>query len=157
MYAADCHAPLLCLSADAERNRDPSQELYAGTSMAKRSDRPYRYSYNKGVKIVVLLLCGLALSSARQSEQQGPERDGNFDIRVEPTAKLETAVQVPFQIELADHSHVHVFAAPALTPGVYISKPVFPVAGEWSVYVEVRRDNQMTARTFEFSVAESTP
>lgn len=101
------------------------------------------------------------------------EHEGNFNIRFEPKAKLQTGVQVPFeidvkdglkkplpdakvtlQIETMDHSHTQVFPAPAINPGVYIAKPVFPVSGEWDVYVEVRRDNEMSGRTIQFSVPE---
>lgn len=125
--------------------------------------------YNGGVKFVALLLCASGLLLA----QQGPERDGNFDIRFEPWAKLQAAVQVPFQItvkdprnkpltdakvtlqiETLDHTHVKIFPAPAINPGTYMAKPVFPFAGEWSVHVEVRRDNEMTARTLQFSVPQ---
>lgn len=121
------------------------------------------------MKIALLLLCALGVSIA----QQGPERPGNFNIRFEPTAKLQTQVDVPFQItvtdalhkpliqakvtlqiEMLDGSHVKVYPAPATTPGVYVAKPVFPVSGEWNVYVEVHRANQMTARTIEFSVSQ---
>jgi len=101
------------------------------------------------------------------------EREGNFDIRFEPTAKLQTGVQVPFeihitdalhkplfdasvtlQIEIPDHTHTKVFPAPAVTPGVYVAKPIFPLSGEWNVYVEAHRNNQMSARTIEFNVPE---
>ena len=128
--------------------------------------------YNKGVKFVTLLFCGFGLLLA----QQGPQRDGNFDIRFEPTAKLQTGVRVPFQIDvkdgrkqplagakvtlqigMLDGSRVQVFPAPALTPGVYISKPVFPAAGDWSVYVEVRRNDEMSSRAIQFSVADAAP
>jgi hypothetical protein len=121
------------------------------------------------VKIAALLLCTLGLLFA----QSAPEREGNFDIRFEPSAKLQTGVEVPFQItvkdalrkpvtsakvtlqiELADHTHVKVFPAPAVAPGVYTAKPVFPVSGEWNVYVEVHRDNAMSNRTIAFSVSE---
>ncbi len=121
------------------------------------------------MKIVLLMLCALGLSVARQA----PQREGNFNIRFEPTAKLQTGVGVPFQItvtdalhkpliqakvtlqiELPDDTDVKVFPAPAISPGVYVAKPVFPVSGEWNVYVEVHRDNQMTARTIQFSVPE---
>lgn len=130
------------------------------------------YGYNKGVKFLSLLLCAVGLLFA----QQGEERAGNFDIRFEPTAKLQTGVRVPFQItvndalkkplvdakvtlqiEMLDHTRVKVFPALALDAGTYVAKPVFPVAGEWSVYVEVRRNNEMSARTIQFSVADSTP
>lgn len=142
------------------------------SSFANEGHGAYWYGYNKGVKLAILLLCALGLLRA----QDGPDREGNFDIRFEPTAKLQTGVQVPFQIsvkdarakplsdakvtlqiEMPDHNRVKVFPAPATDPGIYISKPVFPVAGEWTVYVEVRRANQMTSRTLPFTVAESTP
>ena len=118
------------------------------------------------MKLILLALCVLGVSLAQ-------EREGNFNIRFEPKAKLQTGVQVPFEIdvkdalkkplpdakvtleiEMTDHSRVQVFPAPAVSPGVYIAKPLFPVSGEWNVYVEVRRDNEMTARTIQFSVPE---
>ncbi len=121
------------------------------------------------MKIVAILLCTFGLLFA----QQPPEREGNFNIRFEPTAKLQTGVQVPFQItvndalhkpviqakvtlqiEMTDGTQVKVFPAPAINPGVYVAKPVFPISGEWKIYVEAHRDNAMTARTIEFSVPE---
>jgi hypothetical protein len=118
------------------------------------------------VKIVILALCAFGLLAAQ-------EREGNFDIRFEPTAKLQTGVQVPFkitvydalhkplpdakvtlQIETPEHTHVKVFPAPAIDVGVYIAKPVFPDSGEWDIYVEVHRANEMSARTIQFSVAK---
>ncbi|MFL6465143.1 MAG: hypothetical protein ACJ73N_12130 [Bryobacteraceae bacterium] len=118
------------------------------------------------MKVLVLLLCAFSLLLAQ-------EREGNFDIRLEPTAKLQTGVQVPFtiavrdarhqpllnakvtlQIETKDGTDVKVFQAPGTEPGIYIAKPVFPNSGEWSVYVEVRRDNAMSARTIQFQVSE---
>ncbi len=118
------------------------------------------------MKLAALLICVFGLLLAQ-------ERDGNFDIRFEPTAILQTGAPVPFriavkddlqkpltqakvtlQIEMPDHSHVQVFPASAINPGIYVAKPVFPVAGEWSVYVEVRRNNQMSARTIQFSVRD---
>jgi hypothetical protein len=50
---------------------------------------------------------------------------------------------------------VKVFDAPAVGPGVYIAKPVFPEAGQWNVYVEVRRGDAISARTIQFYVPES--
>lgn len=109
------------------------------------------------------------------------ERDGNFNIRFEPTAVLQTDAPIPFQItvndanhkpladgkvtlqiETANHSNVKVFPAPPLdqraNPGAYVAKPVFPSAGEWSVYVEVHRQNgrwdEVSARTIQFSVPQ---
>src|SRR5207249_2036375 len=122
-----------------------------------------------GVKIVAMLLCMSGLLFA----QQAPERAGNFNIRFEPAAKLQTGVQVPFritvtddlhkplrdakvtlQITATDGTHVQVFPAPATAPGVYIAKPIFPISGEWDVYVEARRNDRMSARTIQFSVPE---
>jgi len=118
------------------------------------------------VKSFALLLCALGLLSA-------VEREGNFDIRFEPTAKLQTGVQVPFeihitdalhkplpdakvtlQIEMPDHTHIRVFPAPAAAAGVYLAKPVFSLAGEWDIYVEAHRNNEMSARTIQFNVPE---
>ena len=129
--------------------------------------------YNKGVKFAIVLLCGMGLLFAQQVGQQGPEKQGDFDIRVEPTAKLQTGVQVPFQvtvkdalqkpliqaavtlqIETPDHMHTKVFKAPAISPGVYIAKPVFPSAGDWNIYVEARRGSEMSARNFQFTVTQ---
>jgi YtkA-like len=116
-----------------------------------------------------MLLCAAALLMP----QQPAEREGNFDIRFEPSAKLQTGVQVPFritvnnglgkpltnakvtlQITMADGTHVKIFPAPAISPGVYMAKPLFPLAGEWTVYVEVRREDKLSARTIEFTVPE---
>ena len=117
------------------------------------------------MKIFVLLLCAFCLLPAQ-------EREGNFDIRFEPTAKLQTGVEVPFaiivrdarhqplpnakvtlQIETKEGTDVKVFRAPGTEPGAYIAKPVFPSEGEWSVFVQVRRDNLMSARTLQFQVS----
>jgi hypothetical protein len=119
------------------------------------------------VKILLALLVFAAALALGQA------REGNFEIRFEPEAVLQTGVPIPFainvkddlhkpliqakvtlQIELQDHSHVKVFPAPAVSPGTYIAKPVFPVAGQWNVYVEVRRNNEMSARTIQFDVPE---
>ena len=118
------------------------------------------------MKVLALLLCVLGLLAAQM-------REGDFDIRFEPTAKLQTGVEVPFsivvkdalhkplpdakvtlQIETKEGTHVKVFPAPAVNPGSYIAKPVFPSPGDWSVYVEVRRGNEMSARTIQFQVPE---
>jgi hypothetical protein len=118
------------------------------------------------VKLVALLLCAFGVITAA-------EREGNFDIRFEPTAKLQTDVQIPFeihvndalhkplssatvtlQIELPDRTRAQVFRCPATGAGVYLGKPIFPMAGEWNVYVEVRRSDEMSARTIPFDVPE---
>ena len=123
------------------------------------------------MKCFALLLCGIASLAAP------PVRDGNFEIRFEPTAKLQTNVQVPFevtvkdgrkqplidatvvmQIEMIDHTHMAKFKAPApnpaVTPGIYVAKPTFPVPGQWNVFVSVQRDDQESERTIQFNVVE---
>lgn len=118
------------------------------------------------MRVIALFLCAFGLLWAQ-------ERDGSFDIRFEPTAKMQTGVQVPFTITVRDARHqplpnakvtlqigtkngmdVKVFPAPGTEPGTYIAKPVFPHPDEWSVYVEVRRDNMVSARTLQYQVSE---
>lgn len=113
-----------------------------------------------------MCLFGLVAANAQ-------EREGNFDIRFEPTAILQTGTQVPFQItikdslgkplieakvklqiETTDGSNVVVYNAPAVDRGVYVAKPVFNVAGQWDVRVEARRNNEMSTRTIQFSVKQ---
>jgi hypothetical protein len=124
------------------------------------------------VRLAAFLLCALSFAA-------GQEREGNFNLRFEPTAVLQTDAPIPFritvydanhkpladgkvtlQIETANHTNVKVFPAPPLdqraSPGIYIAKPVFPSAGEWNVYVEVHHQNgqwdEMSARTIQFNV-----
>jgi hypothetical protein len=122
--------------------------------------------YNKVVKFVVLLFVALGLAVAQ-------DREGNFQIRVEPSAKLQTGAQIPvlitvkddrqkpltdakvtLQIETAERDMVKVYPAPASDVGVYLAKPVFPKAGQWSIYVEVRRSGALTTRNVQFSVPQ---
>ena len=120
------------------------------------------------MKVLALLVCtaGLLLSQARE---------GNFAIRFEPDAVLQTNAPVPFkitaqdslknpvvgatvtlQIETVDHHHVKVYKAPAIDQnGTYMAKAVFPVSGEWNVYVEVHRNGAMSARTIQYNVPET--
>ncbi len=103
-------------------------------------------------------------------------REGNFGIRFEPQVVLQANAPIPFEIQVKDdlhrpltdakvtlqietqqqHTQVVVFKASATAPGTYIAKPIFPASGAWSVYVEVRRGTEMSARTIDFSVADST-
>lgn len=115
------------------------------------------------MKIFAFLSLGLGLAFA--------QRDGSFDIRFEPTAILQTGVQIPFNIRVNDDRHkpVHaakvtlqintkdpsdtkVLSATETDPGTYIAKPVFPHSGQWDVYVEVEHDGARTARTKEVLV-----
>ncbi len=100
-------------------------------------------------------------------------REGNFTIRFEPTAILQTAAQVPFQItviddlrkpvseakvtlqiETKDGQNVQVFKAPSIAAGVYLAKPVFPQPGQWNISVEVHRNEDMSTRSMEYTVAK---
>ncbi|HEY7212812.1 MAG TPA: FixH family protein [Bryobacteraceae bacterium] len=119
------------------------------------------------MKILAFLLVVAGLTFAQDHE-------GNFTIRFEPDAQLQTNAEIPFaihvtndlhkpvlnatvtlQIETVQHTDVKVFKAPAVTDGVYVAKPIFPSAGQWSVYVEVHRGGLMSARTIEFNVPAS--
>ena len=116
------------------------------------------------VAACLLLAAGLLASA---------EREGNFTIRFEPKAILQTGVPVPFEIsvtdsrrnpvaqaqvklyiETADGRNRKPFPAPTTTAGVYLAKPVFPEAGDWNVDVEVRRNDQFTSRSLQFNVRE---
>ena len=120
----------------------------------------------KAVAVLLLLTAGLIVAQA--------QHEGNFIIRIEPKAVLQTQAAIPFQIdvkddlhkpliqakvslqiETAEHTDVKVFDAPAVSPGVYVAKPVFPDAGQWNVYVEVRRADAISARTIQYYVPES--
>jgi hypothetical protein len=102
-------------------------------------------------------------------------RPGNFTIYAEPTAKLQTDAEIPFQIrvaddlnkplvdakvslqiETADGRYVQVFKAPATDRGVYIAKPSFRAPGPWNVYITVDRNDRESSRTFQYNVPRST-
>ena len=127
--------------------------------------------YNDGVK-TLRLASGFAVAALLWAQT----RPGNFDIRFEPVAVLQTGVDIPFQIivndalhkpltdakvtlqiETPQHEHVQVYKAPTIDRGVYMAKPVFPEPGAWSVLVEVHRADQVSARTIEFNVPRSAP
>ena len=95
-------------------------------------------------------------------------REGNFTIRFEPTAMLQTDAEIPFQIkvtddlkkplyhakvtlqiETKDHRNLKVFKAPEIEQGVYLAKPIFTEPGEWTVLVDVQRNDQSSARTLD--------
>ncbi len=116
------------------------------------------------------LICLFGLAHLARPQQLQP---GNWDIYFEPTAKLQTGTPVPFQItvhdalhkplidakvtlqiETADHQKVQVFKAPATDQGVYLAKPFFPSSGQWSVLVEVHRDQKEDSRSVEYNVPD---
>jgi hypothetical protein len=116
------------------------------------------------VKVFALLLLAVAVLFP-------DDREGNFNIRFEPTAVLQTGVPVPFEIHVTDslrkpvqqaqvvlwietseHTQAKKFPAPAVEPGLYLAKPVFPETGAWSVRAEVRLGDRVSSRDLEFSV-----
>lgn len=118
------------------------------------------------VKVAVLLFCGLTLFAQ-------PVHNGNFDIRFEPTAVLQSNAQIPFeihvtdpnhhsvtgakvemQIEMTDHTRAQTFKAPSISPGLYMAKPTFPVAGHWNVEVIVHRADQESDTTLDFNIPD---
>jgi hypothetical protein len=101
------------------------------------------------------------------------DRPGNFTIRFEPTAMLQTGARIPFQITVADdrkkpvgeakvtleieqtnRQNIQVFDAPAIAAGVYLAKPVFPAPGQWKISVEVHRNGEASSRTKDYTVPE---
>ncbi len=118
------------------------------------------------MKWIVLLVGALGLLFGQEL------RPGNFNIRIEPSAKLQTGAQIPFiviakdplrkpvadakvslRIENTDPTNTKTYPALATEPGSYLAKPVFPSAGQWTIAVEVRRGNEISSRTAEFSVS----
>jgi YtkA-like len=127
----------------------------------------------RGVKIFVLVLGLMGLLGAAGASAGQELREGNFDIRFEPTARLQTGAQIPFQIKVVDalgkplvdakvtlqietasHERATTFKAPAVAPGMYVAKPVFPSTGQWSVFVHVLRADQESARTIVYSIPD---
>jgi hypothetical protein len=128
------------------------------------------------VKFAALLLAASFLLAQQPPDQPhgpGQEHQGNFIIRFEPKAVLQTNASIPFeirvtddlhkpliqakvtlQIETPEHTDVRVFDAPATASGVYTAKPTFPQPGQWEVYVEVHRANEMSARSIEYYIPE---
>ena len=123
--------------------------------------------------VVVSGVLALFTASAQQQPRpfEGKLREGNFNIRFEPTAMLQSNTEIRFDIRVNDALHkpvqgarvtlqiarpddlrAKVFRATEMQPGLYMAKPSFPAAGRWNVYVEVRRDDAMSARTLEFYV-----
>ncbi len=103
-------------------------------------------------------------------------REGNFVIRFEPDAMLQPEVQIPFpikvtndlqqplhqakvtmQIETKDHKNVQIFKAPEVTEGTYLAKPVFAQPGEWTLTVEVHRNDEVTIRAKDFVIPKARP
>lgn len=116
------------------------------------------------------LLVALVLAAGLVFAQDPP---ANFRIRFEPTAKLQTGVEVPFEIHILDAHDQPVREAKvllvctqseddpgirvdgkAISPGVYVAKPVFPKTGAWNVQVRARREGRESTRVVLFNIAE---
>lgn len=121
------------------------------------------WPYTKDVKIFVCLLLSLGLGFA--------QRDPDYTIRFEPTAIVQTGVEIPFRINVDDDRHkavrgakvtlqittkdpldTKVLRATETDPGTYIAKPVFPHSGEWNLYVEVDHDRGKSTRNKQLLV-----
>jgi hypothetical protein len=118
------------------------------------------------VKVAALLLLAVGLLAPA-------DREGNFQIRFEPKAILQTRTAVPFEItvtdslrkpvaqasvslaiETSDNRNYQVFRAPSIAAGLYLAKPIFTEAGNWAIRVDVRRGDQLSTRTMQFSVRD---
>lgn len=122
------------------------------------------------MKRLVLSLLSCLLFSSLVAKA---EREGNFKIRFEPTALLQTGVEVPFEVKVWDvrqqpATDVRVIVAISrpneerslksdalrVGTGVYVAKPMFPSAGQWNVEVRVRKDDTVTTKVMSFNVAQ---
>jgi hypothetical protein len=119
--------------------------------------------------VLILCLFGLALALAAPDV-----KEGNFTIRFEPSAKLQTNVEVPFDVRITDdrgnpllrNAKVEMAIAPEhkepmktikawfVQPGLFIAKPVFPSDGQWDVTVTTSINDRVTTRTITFTVTE---
>jgi len=100
-------------------------------------------------------------------------QEGNYKIRFEPTAKLQTGTRVPFEVTVTDDRQQPLVDAKVLltctelqsgtefetearatTPGVYIAKPEFPKTGTWRIRVLVTRNDKRSSRVIQFTVPE---
>jgi hypothetical protein len=137
-------------------------------SVIRKSGKYKPDSYNDGVKRLALLFCAFGLMLAQ-------EQPGNYTIRFEPTARLQTDAQIPFHIRVTDardqplrdatvtltienstHDSTKVFKAPAIDEGVYVAKPVFEKPGTWDVRIDVKRNNFVGSKTEQYNVPKST-
>jgi hypothetical protein len=130
-------------------------------------NKPEANSYNVGVKILALFLCFVGLLAA------AADQPGDFTIRFEPTAKLQTNVEVPFEVHVTDsrkrplpQGQVELSISPVdkptaetvkawfVQPGLFIAKPKFPSDGQWSVTVKAKLGTLVSTRTIEFTVVQ---
>lgn len=120
-------------------------------------------------RLLILTLFGIGLALAAPEVQEA-----NFTIRFEPAAKLQTNVEVPFNVRITDdrnnplqrNAKVDLAIAPEnkptvktvkawfVQPGLFIAKPVFPSDGQWVVTVTARINDRATTRTITFTVSE---
>jgi hypothetical protein len=114
------------------------------------------------------LFVSLALPVFAQSTE------GNYKIRFEPTAKLQTGAEIPFTIRVTDSRLQPMTSAKVrvicrltddpsndvqaeghlVTAGTYLAKPEFPKAGTWEVRVEVTWNDKTSSRSVQYNIAE---
>lgn len=119
------------------------------------------------MRALLLFLCLIASVFGQNAE-------GNYKIRFEPTAKLQTDTEIPFTIKVTDSrlqpmssAKVRIICRLAddpsddvqvegkmVTAGTYIAKPTFPKAGTWDVRVEVTWNDKMSSRSMQFNVTD---
>lgn len=71
---------------------------------------------------------------------------------MDPRHKPVEHAQVTLEIKDRDNMNLRDFRSIMAAPGVYVAKPTFSDSGEWSVSVTVRRDQDITSRTIQFTV-----
>jgi hypothetical protein len=120
-------------------------------------------------RLLILCLLGIGLAFAAPDV-----KEGNFTIRFEPAAKLQTKVEVPFEVRIIDDRNrplqpnvkvdltiaqenkpaIKTVKAWFVQPGLFIAKPVFPSDGQWVVTVTARINDRVTTRAITFTVTE---
>ena len=87
-----------------------------------------------------------------------PEAQIPFQIKVTNDLKQPVhEAKVTMQIETKDHKNVQVFKAPEVTEGVYLAKPIFAQAGDWTLTVEVHRNDAVSTRTRDYTIPNPKP
>lgn len=131
----------------------------------RRSVRGYRT-----MLAVCLMVSAPPLTCPLAAQQM---EEGNYKIRFEPTAKLQTGTRVPFEVKVTDDrlqpladakvvltctevqsGEEFEAEARATTTGVYLAKTTFPQTGTWRIRTLVTRNNKRSSRVILFNVAE---
>ncbi len=87
-----------------------------------------------------------------------PDAQIPFQIKVTDDLKKPLhQAHVTMQIETKDHKKVQTFKAPEVTEGVYLAKPVFAEPGDWTLTVEVHRNDEVSTRTRDITIPKAQP